>query len=120
MQVLHLIIRGRIPSKKNSTRNFGSTRLFSLKFKEWKDDASLQLLKYKNLSLEGIEIQFEFYMPDNRKTDLDNKVTSVFDLLKDLEIIKDDCWQILPRYQVNTNGIDKINPRVELWIRVKE
>lgn len=62
-------------------------------------------------------MQLEFWMPDNKETDLDNKVTSVFDMLQKAEIIKGDHWQTLGKYCVNANGIDKINPRVEIWIK---
>ena len=117
MRILHLKIDGRIPSKKNNRRNFGRTSLPSLKHEQWKLTAGAQLLEHKGLNLSRVEIQLEFWMPDNRKTDLDNKVSSIFDLLDDLDIIEDDCWQVIGHYSVQANGINRKNPRVELWIK---
>jgi len=117
MKILHLIVRGRIPSKKNNRLSAGRFTIPNNRYREWHESAGLQLLKHHGLNLENVELQLEFYMPDNRKTDLDNKVTSVFDVLKDMNIIKDDCWQILPKFSVESKGIEKINPRVEIWIK---
>lgn len=64
-----------------------------------------------------IEIQIEFWMPDNRRADLTNKAESVMDLLVDLKIITDDSWQCVPSLTLQSKGIDKINPRAEIWIR---
>ncbi len=79
--------------------------------------AGLQILKYKGSNLANVDIQLEFWMPDNRRCDLDNKVTSIFDLLKDMDVIEDDCWQCLGSYYVRAGGIDKTNPRAEIWIK---
>lgn len=58
-------------------------------------------------------------MPDSRETDTDNKVTGIFDMLQAAKIIKGDHWQTLKNYSVKVNGIDRVNPRVEIWIKVK-
>ena len=119
MKILHLIVKGRIPSKKNNRRGFSVHGKIpaSQNYLDWRMDAGLQLLKYKGSNLTNVDIQIEFWMPDNRRCDLDNKVTSIFDLLKELNIIEDDCWQCLGSYYVKAGGIDKINPRADIWIR---
>jgi crossover junction endodeoxyribonuclease RusA len=59
----------------------------------------------------------DWYMPDNRKTDLTNKAESIMDLLVDCKIIDDDCWQVIPRIMLDARGVDKENPRVTVWIK---
>ena len=117
MKLFHLVIKGRIPSKKNNRRNYVKTSLPSVKFLEWHHNATTQLLSHKGLNMDKFDAQFEFWMPDNRVTDIDNKVSSVLDLLKDLNIIVDDSWQHLESYYARACGIDKKNPRVEIWLR---
>ena len=114
MKILHLTIQGRIPSKKNSNIRYGVT---SKRHQRWHESATVQLLEYKNRRMDNVDIQLEFWMPDNRRCDLDNKVTSIFDLLKDMDVIEDDCWQCLGSYYVRAGGIDKTNPRVDIWIK---
>jgi hypothetical protein len=63
------------------------------------------------------EIQLVFWLPDNRKCDLTNKAESVMDLLVDCEVIEDDCWQVIPKLYLNAAGIDKEDPRVEIYIQ---
>ena len=119
MKILHLVVKGNIPAKKNTRPGFSNRGRIPLteEFKDWMISAGLQLLQYKGSLLDHVDIQLEFWMPNNRRSDLDNKVTSIFDLLKELRIITDDCWQVLGSYYVRANGIDKINPRVEIWIK---
>jgi len=111
--MLHLEIYGRIPAKKNSRVKYGVT---SKEHRSWHKKQSLELLKYKNRMMDNCTMQLEFWMPDNRRADLDNKLTSILDLLKDLRIIKDDCWQCVPSIYIRCCGIDKKNPRVFIWI----
>lgn len=120
MNIHNFTIRGRIPSKKNNRRNFGRTSLPSLRFGEWKQEAGVQLLKYKDLNIQNIsEIQMDFYFPDNKRTDLDNKSSSVLDILVDMGIIEDDRWQITGRIMLYPMGIAKKNPRVEIFIKAE-
>jgi len=120
LNVIHLIIHGRILAKKNSRlpyMNKGRV-LNTAKYHDWEKDACLQLLQYKGRNLDNIELQFEFYMPDNRRTDLDNKISTLLDILAGkMHVIKDDAWQNTPKYSVEAKGIDRKNPRVEIWIR---
>ena len=86
-------------------------------YQEWERSAGIELLKYKGLKLPKVEIQMEFWMPDNRRTDLDNKVSSIFDMLKRAEIIADDCWQVIDFHSAKSRGVCKEMPRVEIWIQ---
>jgi len=118
-----LIIKGRIPSKKNSkmivTRGKRPFLIPQAKYVEWHKQASLQIKEQKIIWCENIqEIQIEFWMPDNRQADLSNKAESIMDLLVDCEVIEDDRWQIVSRLTLSCAGIDKENPRAEIWIKM--
>ena len=118
MRVFQLVVKGRIPSKKNNRRNYGRTSLPSVKFLEWENQACIQLLKHKNIAITEIqEIQMDFYFPDNKKADLDNKSSSVLDMLQKIGIIKGDHWQETGRIYLNPMGIDRSDPRVEIFIK---
>jgi len=123
MNVAHFIIKGRVPSKKNSRNVFvrrgKPVNIPSDKYREWHEQATIQLLQSprKIRCLSACEVQMEWYMPDNRKCDLTNKAESVMDLLVDCKIITDDRWQIVPRIMLNCRGIDRLSPRVEIWIK---
>ena len=118
MRIFHLIVEGRVPSKKNNRRNYGRTSLPSVRFLEWENSACIQLLKHKNIQISPIqEIQMDFYFPDNKRTDLDNKSSSVLDMLVKQGIIEDDRWQITGSIFLRPAGIDKSNPRVEIFIK---
>lgn len=56
-------------------------------------------------------VQINFWMKDNRRTDLTNQAESIMDLLVDVGIIDDDCWQKTGPVLLNPCGIDKEFPR---------
>jgi len=116
MKILHLKVKGRIPSKKNRYRIAGKRLISDEKYKEWHEQATFQLLEHKNAGIEKAEIQMEFFWPDNRVCDLTNKAESINDLLVDLNIIKDDSWQVIDSVYLRSAGVDKENPRVDIWI----
>ncbi len=120
MEITSITIRGRIPSKKNRYRIAGKRLISDEVFLEWKQEVGIQLLKYKGLNIQNIsEIQMDFYFPDNKRTDLDNKSSSVLDILVDMGIIEDDRWQITGRIMLYPMGIAKKNPRVEIFIKAE-
>lgn len=114
MEYTEIVLRGRIPSKKNSKQVicFGKVpRLIpSAKHKEWHTEASVALQNQKPITKVG-SIVFILYAPDNRKGDLSNKWESVADLLVDLEIIEDDNWFVMQDVRMVFGGVDKENPR---------
>ena len=111
-------LTGRIPSKKNSRISTRSGRSFpSKKYGEWHVDASQQL---NHLAGEGIDypvaIGYYFYLPDNRRTDLSNKIESINDLLVDIGFIEDDNAKVLSELHVYYMGVDKTAPRCNVVI----
>lgn len=121
MNIAHYTIKGRVPSKKNSRNVFvrggKQFNIPSTKYKEWHRQASAQLLAQKKIKFqEAYEVQLMWYMPDNRRKDLSNCSESILDLLVDHDIVSDDSWQIIPRLYITCAGVDKENPRCEIWL----
>lgn len=109
----NITLLGRIPSKKNSRINTRSGLSFpSAKYTAWHKDASVQIRGADKMIKPGIVIKF--WLPDNRRTDLNNKAASIFDMMVDNGIMEDDCWQIVGEERYIPMGVDKDNPRVEI------
>ena len=87
----------------------------SQRYKDWHEQALAQVKGYPLLT-PPYQIYLTFWMPTNRRTDLDNKVASVLDLLQDAGIIEDDCWQKLELIQATSGGISRDCPRVKVEI----
>lgn len=117
--MVQVVISGRIPSKKNSrismVRGGKIINIPSNDFRKWHKEASKYLVGVRPLNIVK-SISLMFFMPDNRRTDLTNKAESVMDLLVDGGIISDDSWQVIKKVELESMGIDKENPRVEISI----
>jgi Holliday junction resolvase RusA-like endonuclease len=114
-----IILKGRVPSKKNSkfiAKVSQKTYLLpSPDFQAWHREQSFLLAGKKQL-IHTDKITMTFYFPDNRRADLDNRATSVLDLLVDNGILSDDSWQTIKELHLIAGGIDKDNPRVEILL----
>lgn len=111
-------ILGRIPSKKNSrVTNRKTGRSFpSRDYVKWHKNAEDQLDKFHNEEIDfPIEITYNFFMPDERKCDISNKIESINDLLTDINFWKDDNWKIVKKFHALAE-LDRDNPRVEIII----
>lgn len=92
---------GSIPSKKNSRTNTRSGRSFPSKaFADWQEYAMSEILvqglvKFKNPIRLTVAISFK----DNRRQDLDNRISSILDMLVKVGVIEDDCWKQVPQIQ---------------------
>lgn len=118
---MHIVIKGVIPPKKNSkqiiTRGSRQFIIPSKRHQEWEAEHLWTLKKYRpNTPIEHCEIAVDFYLPDNRSRDLSNMFESIADLLVKVAIIKDDNWKVLETILLYARGVDKDNPRVELYI----
>lgn len=121
------IIYGEVASKKNNKRilykGSGKYRTpfiaSSERYIEWNKDAKEQLKIQRNLqhdfSTNNCKIILDFYYGTQRDKDADNGTSSVFDTLKDIGIIPDDNWKVIPKHLVNAY-YDKLQPRVEIFI----
>lgn len=116
-----LILKGRIPSKKNSKqivcRGTRPMVLPSSAYKSWQEEKMWELKIQDNSKVENIsKIEITFYAPDKRKADKTNKAESVMDLLVDAGIIEDDNWFVFPELVLKFGGIDRESPRAEVVI----
>lgn len=115
-----ITITGRIPSKKNSRTAFNikgrCLLLPNQNYREWHRESSKQLLAFTEQKLAlGSSIVILFYAPDKRATDLTNKAESIMDLLKDNDFITDDNWFVVSEVRLRFAGVDKDNPRAEVY-----
>lgn len=115
-----LIIKGRIPSKKNSKimvcRGKYPMLLSSKAYTAWHTDASWQLKAQKPpQGIDHCEIHIKFYAPDMRKSDLTNKAESIMDLLVDNGVITDDNWWVVKKITLEFMLKDK-DPRAEIFL----
>jgi Holliday junction resolvase RusA-like endonuclease len=118
---MEIILKGRIPSKKNSKYLIyrGGRPYFvpSPAYKQWHEEQSWMLKKYtQKHPISKCDITIIMYAPDNRKSDLSNKVESIMDLLVDMKIIEDDNWFVVPNLVLKFAGVDKENPRAIIKI----
>jgi Holliday junction resolvase RusA-like endonuclease len=108
---------GVIPSKKNGKRTIqrGGRRFQvpSAAFEAW-NQCEVARLKaiYECPRLVGFGLEVRLYLPNNRVRDTDNVITSLLDVLKDGQVIKDDRHQYMfaPPW-IHQPEIDPINPR---------
>ena len=98
------------PSKKNSRVTDTRTgRTFPNKrFTEWHKAAALWLkTHYRCDRIEGpVNVRLSFTHPTKRRKDADNGTSSIFDLLVDVGILADDCWNVVVSHSV-TNAYEK-------------
>ena len=115
-----IIIFGRIPSKKNSrwTTKQGYS-LPSKKYMDWeREQMSLLFGQWveKNGISHPIMIEYSFWFPDARKTDLSNKVEGINDLLVKYGYLEDDNCTVIKKMILSYKGIDRDDPRCEILI----
>jgi Holliday junction resolvase RusA-like endonuclease len=61
-------------------------------------------------------ISLKFFPKTRRAGDLTNKAESVMDCLVDNGILEDDNWFVCGSLWLQFGGVDKENPRVEIYI----
>ena len=99
------ILQGSVPSKKNSRINTYNGRSFPSKaYTEWHANAGAQLLEQGIVNFTKVELDIQFEFRTNRRTDLDNKLSSILDLLVDMGIIEDDRWQIVGDMRIHAEN----------------
>jgi Holliday junction resolvase RusA-like endonuclease len=119
-----LVIKGRIPSKKNNKRMIpGRGIISSKKYVEWEKMATWVLISQKVKAncvpaIKKCKMTLEFYGPDKRKWDLTNKAEGVMDALVKAGILIDDNYQVVEQLTLKYKGLDRDNPRVIIKIKV--
>lgn len=115
-----IIIKGDIPSKKNSKQIFINKKTgkrfitSSNNYKVWEVQALWQLKKYSKIKGSIEHTHIIFYPSTKREFDLSNKFESVADALVKAKILEDDSYKILKLITLQIGKSDKENPRVEI------
>lgn len=96
--MLELVLVGSIPSKKNSRINLKSgVSIPSAKFNSWQDDALWQVKQQtRKRFVKPVRLEATIYFGTNVRADLDNRVTSILDMLVEAMVLQDDKWQYVP------------------------
>ncbi len=114
---MNIILYWRVPSKKNSKQWTWKFLISSKQYSQWEKE---QLKYMESLNLEKITypvtINYNFYRPDRRKTDMENKISSIQDMFVKAWLIEDDSWEFIPQMTSHSIEVDKTNPRVEIFI----
>lgn len=118
--IAKMTVAGPIPSKKNSRLTFSRgnkiINIPSNEYAAWNKAARLQLINAPRTHKTVVRIALTFFFKTNHRADLSNKAESVMDLLVECLVIADDSWQHIPRLDLISGGIDKLNPRCEIEI----
>jgi Holliday junction resolvase RusA-like endonuclease len=118
---MHLVLPGRVPSKKNSKRIInagGRPRLISSEaFLAWHEEMMLRIRRHRpKKPIARAAVALQFFADSRRRFDLSNAAESVMDLLVDAEIIEDDSAFLVSDLHLQLGGIEPKNARVEVEI----
>lgn len=96
---MRLELVGNIPSKKNQRINLRSgISLPSAKYAAWQTDALWQVKQQtRQRFFKPVAFDITIYFETNRRADLDNRITSVLDMLVEALVLPDDSWQYVPQ-----------------------
>lgn len=102
MSSVNILLFGSIPSKKNSRINCRNGRSFPSKsYTDWVRYATQQVRLQTNHRFIGpVTIDVLIYFGTKARSDLDNRLTSIMDMLVDAIVIRDDKWQYVPSISV--------------------
>lgn len=100
--MIELTLEGSVPSKKNSRVNLRSgVSVPSKKFMQWQE-AALWSVRQQTRQRFYVPVSVEviIYFGTLIRADLDNRLTSILDMLVEAVILRDDKWQDVPRVAV--------------------
>lgn len=98
-KTVELILEGNVPSKKNSrARTRTGVSIPSKAYQDWEKSAILQVRQQtRERFFEPVGVEVVIYFGTNARADLDNRVTSILDMLVEAIVLRDDKWQDVPR-----------------------
>ena len=98
---IELTLDGNVPSKKNSrVRTRSGSSIPSKAFYDWQDAALQQVrIQTRVRFLKPVSIEVIIYFGTNVRADLDNRLTSILDMLVEALVLRDDKWQDVPVMQ---------------------
>lgn len=100
--MIELVLEGSVPSKKNQRINRGDGVSFpSKKFVQWQGDALKQLrAQTRQRFYVPVQIEVIIYFATLGKSDVDNRLTSILDMLVEGLVLRDDNWESVPLMKV--------------------
>lgn len=100
--MIELVLDGAVPSKKNQRINRGDGVSFpSKKFVQWQNDALKQVrLQTRQRFYVPVSIEVVIYFGTQIRADLDNRLSSILDMLVEALVLRDDKWQDVPRIAI--------------------
>lgn len=103
--MLKFVLEGEVGCKKNSNRfDPRSKRVYKNKrFAQWHSDAvkQMSMQAIPAVPVRTFRAEFVLYHGTLRRVDSDNQVTSLLDLLQDVNVIEDDCWTYCRRKTID-------------------
>ena len=99
--IVELKLTGNVPSKKNSrVRTRSGASIPSKAFYEWQNAALLQTkAQTRARGMTNVSVEVIIYFGTNVRADLDNRLTSILDMLVEGLVLRDDKWQDVPIMQ---------------------
>ena len=117
---LKLVIKGIIPSKKNSKKvipdwKHRRVRLITApEVQDWEKMVQNGVIGMEKVD-GPVKMEIVIYNPDFRKRDLDNQLCSINDAIKGV-LFEEDDGKVLQDIHIRWGGVDKENPRAEITI----
>ena len=95
---MKLTLTGNIPSKKNSRINTRTGKSFpSVDYQRWQNDAIWQVVAQKiQWFREPVRLDVVLFFGKRGRADMDNKLSSILDMLVKAEVLLDDSWEYVP------------------------
>lgn len=117
--IVELKLAGNIPAKKNSRINRGDGMSFpSRAFEDWQKTAVANVRLQTRASFESpVSMEVIIYFATDARADLDNRVTSILDMLVKAGVLLDDKWQQVPIMKIQAEYRPK---RPGAFIRLTE
>lgn len=99
MKMVELRLEGNVPSKKNSRINRGDGKSFpSRRYMDWELDAMRQVrMQTRERFFNPVSLEVIIYFGTKTRADLDNRLTSILDMLVECVVLRDDKWQDVPQ-----------------------
>ena len=97
--MVEVYLAGNVPSKKNSRINLKSgVSIPNNKFTQWQAESILLLRQQTRVRfIKPVSIDVIVYFGTAAKADLDNRLSSILDMLVEALVIPDDKWQFVPQ-----------------------
>ena len=117
---LKLVIKGIIPSKKNSKKVIPDWKHRRVRLITAPEVQNWEKMVQSGVSDMGkidgpVKMEIVIYNPDFRKRDLDNQLCSINDAIKGV-LFEEDDGKVLQDIHIRWGGVDKENPRAEITI----